>query len=397
MSDTEAKFQEDINRVWTSKLINEFHKQNAIIDRKLNNTLNCPNFELIPLKQRWGEWEASTNTLRLSYHLLKNYEWVAVVETLKHEMAHMIVSELWSDIDNNGNSHGELFKKACAVLNLDESSSKGLIDKSEYYIPENERIVDKIHKLFCLGESNYKEEAKSAVMKAEELMIKYNVSMRDLPKEKRVFIFRPIGNIYKKVPSYVQRLARIISEYYFVKHIYITHWANHRRSHYIEIYGEISNVNISEYIFHFLLMEGERQWEEFKKSEAYQKRFDEDMDRNFDTGINDRMYRYNSGKYRKGKYSKVAFLDGLYSGFENKLYKEQESVIKKIETQNTLPICIEDPLLTEKYEEHYHPVSWHSNGGSSRGGHKEGRAIGERITIRQGVTRNYGSGIRMLT
>ena len=168
-----------------------------------------------------------------------------MVQTLKHEMAHMIVSEIWHDIPDNGNSHGELFKKACAVMDVDSAGSHSSIEKAEYRLPENERIVEKIHKLFCLGESNYEKEARAAVMKAEELMIKYNISMRDLPKEGRVFVARPVGNLYTKVPSYVVRLSRIISDHYFVKHIFITHYdqyssKNCRRGRYITFFGDPS-------------------------------------------------------------------------------------------------------------------------------------------------------------
>ena len=75
----------------------------------------------------------------------------------------------------------------------------------------------------ALGESPHQSESEAAITKAHELMIKYNITIMDLPSEKRVHISRPVGEIYGKVPIYVKRLARIISNYYFVKYIFMTY------------------------------------------------------------------------------------------------------------------------------------------------------------------------------
>jgi hypothetical protein len=338
-------------------------------------------------KTKWGSWDENTKTLTLSYHLLRNYEWDAVVHTLKHEVAHMIVSELWSDIEDNTSGHGELFKKACVIMGIDAEKCHSSIEMAEYQLPENEKILSKIHKLFCLGESNHKEEANSAIAKAHELMIKYNISHLDLPKERRLFVFRPVGRIYEKVPEYVKSLARIVCDNYFVKHIYVSHRIDWKTKRTIEFYGSPSAVDVSEYIFHFLLQEGERQWKDFQKTEEYQNRYDEEDFRYF--------YNRRTGedcKRKRGKFSKIAFLEGVYSGFSRTLETKNEEVIEVINAQRNMPVTLDDPLLEEKFNAHYKPTNWNCGGrGSNGGGFSEGAERGSKITIRSGVSRGNGA------
>ena len=131
-------FQDDINKMWSKKLVQEFHLQNNLIYNKIQRELSPPNFAYDMDKKFWGTWTLATRTITLSYQLLRNHKWDAVVHTLKHEMAHMIVSELWYDISDNGNSHGELFNKACEILGVDSSSSNSSEELSKYSIPEKD-------------------------------------------------------------------------------------------------------------------------------------------------------------------------------------------------------------------------------------------------------------------
>lgn len=383
-------FKDDIEQVWSKKLVREFDTQNRLhVWKHLNSDLLEPTFAFTSSTRFLGEWRKSTRTLAISSKLLRNFEWDAVVRILKHEMAHMIVSEIWKDISNNGRSHGQLFKKACKVMDVDPCRLTSTSQLYTYELPKKDQIVSKIHKLFCLGESNYEAEAEAAIAKAHELMTRYNISMTDLPADKRFFVFRPVGSIYTKVPEYVKDIARLVARYYFVKHIYMTHGYDrngcYRTSHkrYIEFYGEPHNVDIAEYVLHFLILEGERQWRAFQKSDKYKNRFED-------------FYNY-GGERKKGKYSKVAYLEGFCSGFERTLSATHEKVKKAIDPTNKLPVLVNDPLLDEKYKKHYNPSTWHCrSGGSNGGGWGEGLSAGESVRIRQGVTRGNGSG-KLLT
>jgi len=394
------KFQDDIGNVWAKKLALEFYIQNRLVYNHTNTELELPTFELSLKKGRWGQWSSSTRTMQLSYYLLNNFEWDAVVQTIKHEMAHMIVDEIWRDIPDNNRYHGELFKKACKVMDVEPQRTNSSEDKKNYRIPEREKVLSKIHKLFNLGESNHKSEADAAMAKAHELMIKYNISLKELPISQRAFIFRPVGPVFSNVPEHVKDLARVVSRNYFVKHIYMIYKSDSRRSRtrtqrYIEFYGEAHNVEIAEYIFHFLLVEAERQWADFQQTEEYLNRYtNEDGNLSYVE-----KYDYINNKCnrrRKGRYSKVAFLQGFTYGLCVLLGKGTEAVKKKIDPENVLPIWSGDKLLDEKFKNHYNPTSWKSGGsGSSGGGRSEGYARGKVVQIRQGVATGPSRG-RML-
>lgn len=384
-------FKNDVNSVWVKKLIREFDKQNYLVYEATKCHLEYPNFEINYDKNFWGTWNKSTKTITLSCNLFENFEWDAVVQTLKHEMAHMIVSEIWKDISNNGNDHGELFKKACGVMNVSDQRSHSSFDKAGYRLPEKEKIVSKIHKLFSLGESNHKAEAELAVQKAHELMIKYNVESLNLLESQKLFVSRPVGNINAKIPTYIKSLASVVCDNYFVKHIYIPY--NGMR--YIEMYGEPHNVDIAEYVFHFLIIEGERQWEEFKKSDEYINRHS--------SGQYTYKFDYETGediKRKKSTYSKMAFLEGFVSGFSKTLSQQQEKVIQNISAENKMPVTIDDPLLDEKYQKEYNPKSWNTySRRSGGGGFEHGSKRGSSVTIRQGVSRGSsysGRGIKLI-
>ena len=84
-------------------------------------------------------------------------------------------------------------------------------------------------------------------------------------------------------------------------------------------------------------------------------------------------------------------MEGVYSGFDSKLYQQQREVREKVDPENTLPIGTKDALLNEKYHETYTPTTWKSGGGSSKGGWSEGSARGKNIKIRQGIRKSNAS------
>lgn len=364
------EFKGSVESAWARKIVNEFYTQERTVEAQLGKTLAVPNFAFSFSKEYLGLWSAKDKTITISHHLLRNYGWNDIVQVLKHEMAHMIVSEIWGDIDNSGQKHGELFAKAANIMGVPASSKLQSTDS----MLRREKMVARIHKLFALSESNHHEEAESALNKAYDLMARYNIKVLDDPEERK-FVFRPVGEIYGRVPLYVKILARIISKNYFVKHILMGHGASYSNYHreikrYIEIFGEPHNVDIAEYVFHFLLSEGERQWRDFQETEEYRLR-------------------------RNGQYSKAAFMEGFFHGFGSTLNTKRVEVMKEVDPGNTLPIGTNDPLLEEKYNGHYNPRTMAGSNGSRGGGRGVGLDRGKNVRIRQGVS-GTGGGVRLI-
>jgi hypothetical protein len=352
-------FEQAIEAAWTTRLYNEFYGLSEKIKQVLGKGLTTPVFNLTRSETVLGSWNSEKKTLSLSYYLLDNYEWASVVDALKHEMAHMIVSEIWGDIEDT-RVHGELFAKACNILEVSASrvlSNDNLIAK--------EKVVSKIQRLFALGESNFQAEAKVAVQKAYELMAKHNID--SIHNTDRKFVFRPVGEMYGNIPYYVRILGSLVADNYFVRAIFkqVYNVVTKQYQTYLEIYGEPHNVDVAEYVYHFLLHEGEREWKAFYARTA---------------------------KAERKRFSKNAFLEGFYSGFRLALKEERGQVMTALDPYNTLPIGINDPLLEKKFSQTYpNSRTQKRSSGTTKMGRSAGAEKGKQVKVRQGVSQNKGS------
>lgn len=91
-----------------------------------------------------------------------------------HELAHYV------DTIINGNSRHDMpFREICKILGVDEGYDSA---KTRFVLEEKEKKMMKIQKLLKLGTSDFKEEAESAILKAQELMEKWGL---DNPNEEK--------------------------------------------------------------------------------------------------------------------------------------------------------------------------------------------------------------------
>ena len=370
------EFEKYTSSIWANALVSEFYKQNELVYKHLKSQLETPNFAITNTRSHWGSWELTTRTISISSELVRNYRWDAVIHTLKHEVAHMIVDEIFK---GQYTAHGEAFKKACDVMGIDDDTRHSSAFKESYSLPEKDKIVDKIYKLFALGESSFEHESKIAIAKAYELMVKYNITSIN-PNQEKLFTCRPVGLGWVKIPSYIKSLARIIKDYYFVKHIYMHCFRGKR----IEFFGEPHNLDIAEYVFHYLILEGERKWKEFQQTKEYK-------NRHMNDGI-DYGYR------RSAVYSKVSFLNGLYDGFAETLKTQEEVVGSSLGDNCKALVQQNDKILEDNFNKKYHPKSWsYGRSGGNGGGYHTGRNAGKSITIRSGVARRGARGSLQLS
>jgi len=363
-----SSFEQDIEKLWIYKLNSSFYKSNKLVSKYLHHlSLKYPNFKISGMTKTLGLWEADSRTISLSLNLLRNYEWGAVEHVLKHEMAHMIVSEIFN-MRQYGYSHDEAFKKACDVLEIAAERCTSFSYLSSYKSSESDSITEKIQKLFIKGncQSLNKEEAELFLHKAQELMMKYNISIRDINGNDKLFVTRPIGSIYKKMPNYVNTICSILREHYFVKTIIIPKSAPFRVSkrNYvwsIELFGDKNNVDTAEYIFHALIVNGEHLWKAFSKE------------------------RKAEGERIRGEYSKASFLEGVYTGYQRQCEETQEHLEKKGMDFTSL-VYLKDPIVEEMYHKQYpHLKNSHSYNYARSGGYGAGVAKGLNLRIARGV------------
>ena len=346
-------YETDTKKVWMQRLLSEWYKISGPLYRQ-GIDLDNPSFEIT--SERWGKYYRDSNSkpvISLSRHLFNNFGWGAVIHVLKHETAHYIVDVKWQmgDLD----SHGEAFKRACKVLNIDDKrccSAKQLLEE-DARLANKEQIVIKIKKIMALSTSSAKAEAETALRKAEELMLKHNITTLD-EHESDEYLFRPVGPVCGRMPNYIRDLSNIVSEYYFVNHILCYHGPRQR---YFEFFGTKENLDLAEYIFCCLLHQGERLWDEHATE----------------------LKRQYGGT--RGIASKAEFLEGLYSGYKSKLRiqkDERESTRGAINAESL--IWTGDPLLKEMYRKTYpnvktYLISRNANGGGYGDGYKAGKSL----------------------
>ena len=83
--------------------------------------LSAPGFQLVDVASRLGRWVGESRLIELSRALLLEHGWGALVEVLKHEMAHQYVDEVLGAPDET--SHGPAFRKVCEERGFDSRAA----------------------------------------------------------------------------------------------------------------------------------------------------------------------------------------------------------------------------------------------------------------------------------
>lgn len=351
-------------KIWQQKVIELFFTVRGDLKKQFNIDLMLPNFEISPeLNSSLGEWNPTRRTIRLASKLFLSQPYAVVEETLKHEIAHQIVTEVYQ-VKTPGISHGEAFANACKMLNI---SAERTLDESAWrQLTHLDPIVSKIGKIIDKAHCSAatEKEAEVFLQKAQELMVKYNLSQCQLNNEQRTFIRRPVGKLYKKTPSYIYDLCRLLEDHYFIHYIktYVSSIDESgsiipgKYEYYIELFGEPSNVEIASYIFEVLMMQCDNLWSAFMKE----------------------MKRY--GQSIRGRYTKGSYVRGIIAGYQSKLDSQKNMLATKSSQYQAL-IRVGDPLLKEMYHKEYPSLRQTKTRYTQDSGYDHGFQEGKKLTI----------------
>jgi len=283
---------------WTEQLYKEYKS----LCFQFGLSLQQPLLQVVDLPGRWGLWDPVVRSITISFSLIQNYSWDIVIEILKHEVAHQVVSELYG-MDE---AHGSFFRLACQRMALPSWAARSEVDLGHPITPwtacplnsQEEKLLKKAEKLFALATSSNEFEAHLAMRKAQELYAKHQLS-RILQKRKigLVSLVMPIKR--KRIERYESMIGSILVQYFSVKLVYIPLYDARDFCEYqaIEIMGTPENVLLAEYIYQFLWNKIHQLWEEYRQ------------------------------KGRMEGRSRRSYLLGILSGFSEKL-REGQSEIK---------------------------------------------------------------------
>jgi hypothetical protein len=144
-------------RRFLTGLQEEWELARCDLPRDKARQLRAPGFQLADSTSLWGQWQgAPTRQINLSRRLVWEHPWYAVVEVLRHEMAHQVAEEILQAGDEA--PHGASFHRACRWLRVTPRASDTYptLDQllaGDENLAENDRILVRIHKLLALAES----------------------------------------------------------------------------------------------------------------------------------------------------------------------------------------------------------------------------------------------------
>ena len=347
---------------WEAALLN--------LDPDERQFIRRPLFAIKDLKTQWGNWSPAKREISLSRYLVLNYSWDSIRDVLLHEMAHQIAQQMPTALAET--SHGSTFKHACAILGIDPVASGNYIPLQDRMLRNTanprDKIMIRIKKLMALAESQNRHEAEAAMLKAHELIAKYNVDQLDDRQDKEIIsVF--IGQPALRHPKEAYFLANLLQDFYFVRGIWVSAYvfAKAKMGRVLEISGTIQNVEIAGYIYDVIRQYIDSQWPDYNDA---------------------RKLRH---------YRKSDFAVGIIEGFRAKL----ESHVKRDTAAQAEFAMIHqtDPAL-EQYCKYRYPSTRKINKAVSRQNAtvlNDGKKIGKRLIIAKGITEKKKGKIRLIS
>lgn len=323
--------------------------------RELNNQLRAPTFALDEASSRLGRWEATSRTIGISTEHLLTATWLDVELTVRHEMAHQIVCELFDS--PHAPPHGQLFARACAMLKIDSSPRAAAVEIP----PETQRVLDRVRKLMKLGQSPNPHEAQAAVAAANRLLLRHNVDLADAEqgaKRAAGHTWRWLGRPRGRVGLDHRLISSILNEHFFVSCVWVrtSRPADDRDVRVLEVMGSPHNLDLAEYVHAYLHRTLDDLWARYRAARA-------------------------AGSRRGGNALRNEYRVGVLMGFRDHLREVQVSA-----REEEGLVWLGDPAL-EEFVSYRYPRLRTMRRSSYRHGdaHDAGRADGRELRIRPGM------------
>ena len=287
---------------WLAQLVTEFDN----ICYQYRVQLRPPILQISKSTRVLGSWAAQSRVLSISSYLILQYPWWITLQVFKHEIAHQICSEIYHDLKS---SHGEEFKKACSLIGVDQRFQRSAADTIEALgagqgeddkVPQ-QHILDKIQKLFALGQSGNEHEAALALQKAGNMLRQHNLSMAHLVQS-RDLTHRTIDTQKQRMAVHVKVISSLLDGYFGVRVIHATLYDPYLDKVHktIELMGTRENVTIAEHCYYFLEERLDTLWKTYQGNLAGDRRM-----------------------------AKKSYILGLLAGFKEKLASEKKASVAR--------------------------------------------------------------------
>ena len=236
-------------------------------------SLVTPAFRISESRATLGSWQPETRTISISAALINEYSWDAVINVLKHEMAHQYVHEyLGRGMEQ---PHGLAFAEGCTKLGVLFPFNTCAGDTPKVFTaagqhrpdPEYDRKVNKVRKMLSLAGSANRHEAAAAMSKANSFIRKYNLERLDSLKPSS-YGYEIINTGKKRLHGIERRIASLLMDYFYVDIVYSELFEPERAESFktIELLGTLENVTIARHVYDFLNHRVGVLWHNYKKT-----------------------------------------------------------------------------------------------------------------------------------
>ena len=337
-------------------LVEEWHISVDLYGIETKGRFFCPLFSLSDSKSFLGQWSCLKYQISIQREFALKEDWCRIKSVLKHEIAHQY-ADLVLNPGRKEPPHGSSFKKACEILRISNKSFFNPNDDSSEE-KDDEKIITKIKKLFSLAGSQNSNEAEQAMLKAHELMAKYNFEAKDL--NNKVYFSSYLGKPALRHFKEFYHLAAFLSKFYFVYPVWVPCFVKEkgRTGRIIEITGERSNIEIASYIYDYILYYMNSSWE------------------------------FLNNEKKGNRYEKTDFCIGLIDGFSSKLEKDREMFFYK--QGDNLPVVVSSDPEIKSFLSWYYPIIRTSFKKSSlkKDFYDKGIEKGSELVISKGIEKN---------
>lgn len=375
MPPTHPMIEELIFQNWTQELYREVES----IYQAHSLKLPVPFIRLAKIEGKWGTFEGLTRTITLNPELITRYGWHVTTQVLRHELAHLYMHTRYPHMP----PHGEAFKVACTHLGVEPwaaSASGGLPEDLQPSLhpregDEADRLLKKVEKLLNLAQSSNEHEALLAMQRVQELYARYNLErLRD--KRSASWVRAVIELKKKRMDKNTRMIGSILLGHFFVKIVQSQQFDPHMLEHYqvLHILGTRENVQMAEYVYHFLQNQTNRLFEAQREV------------------LNTR------------RTSRADFVLGVLIGFRRKLEDEKNVVFQRAAqtsegsasstTASVALIRAEDPEL-ERFQHRLYPQVVSVRGNfqyRDAAAFQAGKAEGHKLVIHKGLEQSGGTG-----
>ena len=323
----------------------------------LSRKLTKPTFKFFENSTQWGYWKgAQTREIGINLQLIFDHPWEVVLIVLKHEMAHQFVDEV---MGGSADPHGEEFRKVCYKLSIPFHAACNFpVNQDDNHLDSS--ILRKIKKMFALAESSNEHEARTAMVMANNLLLKHNISKAEL-ENKKDYSHKFVGEVLGRTPVEFNIISTILAEYFFVLTIWTFSYdaLTDKKGSRLEICGSPENVEIGEYVYYFLINQLEYLWQKYKKDNKIKHQ-----------------------KYRK------SFVLGVLSGFKEKLQ------LDRTDCKERGLVWKGDPELNNFYHQLHPKIKSVSGGGHFlyEGASNDGFSKGKNLNLHLGIKQTGGFG-----